>query len=309
MSLRNTCSTLVILGPTASGKTTLALELAHKFEGAVISADSRQIYSELNIGTAKPKEAWRDTPHPPNKADLVDGIPHYLLNVAAPDLRYTLAEWQREAYRLMTSLCARTIKPVIAGGTMLYIDSLIYNFSIPPVAPNETLRTELEALATTELYARLLAQDTAAQEFVEPHHRRRIIRALEVIQSTGQPFSSLRQSGPSPFEFILIGLFPGWVTLKANIRQRSEQMLNEGLLDETRRLQERYSTELALLKTINYQQAAEVAAGKKTPQQAQDDMVQASMRYAHRQMSWWKRNKKIQWFESPAEAAEKIGRT
>jgi len=281
---------LVILGPTASGKTVLGIELAKKNNGSIISADSRQVYAELNIGTAKPKEAWQNTVHAVDMPDQIDTIDHFLLNIRSPKEIYTASEWKSDAEKIIKSLITQNKQPILVGGTMLYIDSILYNFSMPQVAPNKILRGQLDLLSTTELQKRLQNTDSAAFDFIESHHRQRMIRALEVIESSGQKFSELRKKRPSPYEFEIIGIFPGWEKLEENIKNRSQEMLDNGLVEETNNLQKKYGSDLPLLKTINYAQALDA-----DPLPA---MVRATMRYAHRQISWWKRNKEIKWITS-----------
>lgn len=295
---------IIILGPTASGKTALGIELAKKSGGAVVSADSRQVYAGLNIGTAKPREAFRNTPHDAVQPDVIDGVPHYLLNVASltnsyplNPTPYTLAKWQQDAYVVIDKLVVENQQPILVGGTMLYADSIIFNYSIPAVSPNEKLREELAAQPSEKLYQQLLKKDPAAAKFIEPHHQQRIIRALEVIQATGQPFSATRQHSEPRYPLKIIGLKVAWDTLQKNIEQRARQMLTEGLIEETRKLQEKYYPTLPLLQTMNYKQAAAVLAGAMSEEAAIVEIMQVNMRYAHRQMSWWKRNKKITWFD------------
>ncbi len=290
-------SLLIILGPTASGKTALGIALARKLGCAVISADSRQVYAGLNIGTAKHREAYRTEAHAPDSADMVAGVSHYLLNVASPTDIYTLAQWQHEASAIIDQLHAQATPPLLVGGTMLYLDSIMFNFDLPTASPNEKRRQELETHGVDDLYARLVEQDPAAKTFVEPKNKRRIIRALEVIAATGKTFSSMRKQRPLPYPMKIIGLFPDWDALQKNIEERARQMIADGLIDETEHLQQRYSPALPLLQTMNYQQAAQVLAGTLTKDQAIEEMVRVNRRYAHRQMSWWKRNKNIQWFK------------
>lgn len=297
---------LLLLGPTASGKTALGIEIAQKTGGAVVSADSRQVYAGLNIGTAKPREAWRDNPHDILQPDVIDSVSHYLLNVVSPatpdtllPTPYSLAEWQPDAYAIIDHLFEQGQQPILVGGTMLYIDSIIFNYHIPTVPPNPELRRELTARPVNELYQRLLTHDPAAAEFIEAHHQQRIIRALEVIEATGQPFSATRQQSPARYPLTIIGLLPDWEVMRKNIERRAQQMLDDGLIEETRALQEQYSPALPLLQTINYKQAAVVIAGALTPEEAVTEMSKVTWRYARRQMSWWKNRKDIQWFDRP----------
>lgn len=282
---------LVIVGPTASGKTDFAIKLAKESGAVVISADSRQVYSGFNVGTAKPEEAWRNKPHDILETDSIDTVPHYLLNICAPDQPYTLAQWQAAVKKIMT-----TDQPmIIAGGTMLYVDSILFNYEIPEVEPNPVLRAGLEKLSVEELWQQLMPNDPVAKQFIEPHHKQRIIRALEVIEATGKPFSDLRQQRPSPYQFKVTGLFPGWDMLRARITQRAQAMLDVGLVEETKKLREKYGSDLPLLKTMNYVQAGKLLDGQLSKEAVLAEMVQINMHYAHRQMNWWKRNKEIEW--------------
>lgn len=285
----------VILGPTAAGKTSYGITLANERSGAVISADSRQIYAGMNIGTAKPPEAWLDTLHSMTRPDVIQGIDHYLFNVRTPNEPWTLSQWQAAAKDVITKVLGDNKVPIIVGGTMLYIDSILKNYSIPPVTPDQQLRNELEKKSPEELYTKLLEKDPDAQAFIEPHHKQRIIRALEVIQSTGTSFSSLRKEQPSPYDFQVIGIFPGWNALEKRVTSRAKEMFEIGLIKETQQLQETYGSDLPLLKTMNYAQAVKVLAGEYTFEQAIEETVRVNMRYTRRQMSWWKSRTEIRW--------------
>ncbi|MFH1353713.1 MAG: tRNA (adenosine(37)-N6)-dimethylallyltransferase MiaA [bacterium] len=277
---------IVILGPTASGKTDLGIKLAKERNGAVISADSRQLYKGMNIGTAKPEL----------NNSSADGVEHYGFDMREPDNLITLAEWQREAFAMIDDVIARNMTPLLVGGTMLYIDSVVDNYDIPAVGPNKQLRRKLEKKPADELYEELLRKDPAAKIFIEPGNKRRIIRALEVIEATGNPFSEQRKKREPRYDVEMVGLFPGWDKLRDRITKRARQMLEAGLIDETRRLQEKYGKDLSLLQTMNYKQAAAVLENKMTEQEAVEEMIKVNMRYARRQMSWWRRRKDIRWF-------------
>lgn len=272
----------VVLGPTASGKTAYAIELAKQLRGAVISADSRQVYAGMNIGTAKPKEAWSDKTHAIDVPDVIDSIPHYLLNIATINQPYTLSHWLRNAKKTISHIESSGKVPIIAGGTMLYIDALTDGYDIPAIEPNEEFRTQLEKKSTKELFTQLLAQDPAAADFIESHNTRRIIRALEVIYATGKPFSSLRTKNNSNTAWTKIGIFSNWDTIRENVTKRSEEMLTQGLETEKQTLATQFPGS-KLLQTVNYKE------------HSVEEMVQSNMRYAHRQMSWWRRRSDIGW--------------
>ena len=272
----------VILGPTASGKTAYAIALAKKTNGAIISADSRQVYAGMNIGTAKPKEAWKTTPHAKEIPDIIDGIPHYLINIASIDTPYTLSDWLADAKAALEHIIAQGQNPIIAGGTMLYIDALADGYSLPSTPPNTALRAQLEQLSPEELYTKLISQDPDAANFIEPHNSRRIIRALEVMHATGKKFSELRTKTSSDYAYEKIGIFASWETVEQRITKRSQEMLREGLEQEKKTLAEEHPNS-PLLQTVNYKE------------HSVEEMIRSNIRYAHRQMSWWKRSKYIGW--------------
>lgn len=273
----------VILGPTASGKTAYAISLARQINGAVISADSRQVYAGMNIGTAKPQEAWNNTPHAVDVPNTVEDVPHYLLNIVSINTPYTLSDWLRDAKQCIERIESNGQIPIITGGTMLYIDALVDGYSIPQIAPDEMFRTELEKLSPQELYKELLGKDPDASKFIEPHNSRRIIRALEVMHATGKKFSELRRKNTANNDFTIIGIFNDFEILRNRISQRAEIMIQEGLAQEISYLQHTYPY-AKLLQTMNYKEDCDI-----------EKMIQSNMRYAHRQMSWWKRRTDINW--------------
>ncbi len=292
----------VIMGPTASGKTDYAIQLAKEKGGAVVSADSRQVYAGMDIGTAKPSLAVNHKYQSPNMTavhdvltpDMVDGVEHYLFNIRTPDDQLTLAEWQAAAFKVIDNILEQGRTPLLAGGTMLYVDSIIYNYDLPRMAVDEELRRELEQKDTNELYQELAGLDKEATEFIERQNKRRIIRALEVIKGTGRPFSELRKKKPPRYEVRVTGLNPGWPKLDNRIEKRIRKMIDNGLADEVEGLQKKYGKDLVLLKTINYKQMAEYLAGDIGENEMLEKMVRVNKRYARRQMSWWRRNE-VQW--------------
>ena len=285
---------LVVLGPTGSGKTSLAIDLAKKHNGEIISADSQQVYAGMNIGTAKPTPAFSDITHSHMTADIVEGVSHYLFNIAKPDTPLSLSDWQSMAKEVLSDIVSRGKTPIIAGGTMLYIDSIVRNYTIPEVAPDPEYREGLEAQDTKTLYALLLEKDAPAQAFIEPHNKRRIIRALEVIKATGKPFSALRETKESPYEFELTGIFPGWEIMQERMQIRTEKMFADRLVEETQKLRDEFG-DISLLHTMNYAQALDILNQEKNTAEAILEAVRVQMRYAHKQMSWWKGREEINW--------------
>ncbi len=302
----------VIVGPTASGKTDLGIKLAKKIDGAAVSADSRQVYTGMDIGTAKPvikskvKSQKSKIVHDALIPDLVEGVDHYLFNIRKPNNQLTLAEWQAAANAVIDSLIKRGVTPLLVGGTMLYVDSIVFNYDIPRVKIDNNLRQDLEGRTVEELYKELKDIDPEVVEFMQPNNKRRIIRALEVIKTTGKKFSEQRKKRRPKYDFEMIGIFPSWETLKDRVSLRMKEVLKEGLIEETEKIREKYGGNLPLLMTMNYKQAAAVLDGKMTKDEAEEEMIRVNMRYAHRQMSWWRGRDEIRWYSSVSDVLSKL---
>jgi len=230
-------------------------------------------------------------------------IPQYLFNIRYPNQPLSLSEWQTAAWQAIDQIHKVGMPAVLAGGTMLYVDSIIKNYDLPPVTPNPALRAELETKEADQLYAELLQKDPAARNFIQPLNKRRIIRALEVMAATGRPFSEQRRQRPPRYDITAIGLFDSWEALEERITQRVAAMLKDGLIEETRRLIDRYSADLPLLATLNYREAAAVLRGEWPQEKAREEMIRANLKYARRQMSWWRGRQDITWY-SPADTAD-----
>src|SRR3990167_5278436 len=215
---------IVIVGPTASGKTALSLKLAKKFNGEIISADSRAIYKGLDIGSAKPSKKER--------AD----IPHHLIDIVPPNQTLTLAQYKKLATAHLWDIERRTKVPFLVGGTALYIYSVIDNWLIPEVPPNKKLRAELEKQPTEKLYGALIKKDPKAKDFIDSKNKRRIIRALEIIAATGKPFSQQRTKGEPLFDTLILGIKKSPEETKKAIAKRTKQMLKAGLIAEVKNL-------------------------------------------------------------------------
>jgi len=240
---------IVILGATATGKTELALDAAQAFGGEIVGADSRQIYREMDIGTAKPT---------PEERALV---PHHLIDLIPPDGDLSLANYQKLAYAAIDDIHARGKLPLLVGGTGQYITAVIEGWSPPEVPPNPALRAELEAFAAEfgweQLFARLLALDPDVQAFIDPRNVRRVIRALEVTQATGKPFSAQRQKHPPPYRIRQYGLTMERERLYERADRRVDAMIAAGFVDEVRRLLEQgYNRMLPSMSGLGYRELA-----------------------------------------------------
>lgn len=292
---------LVIVGPTASGKTALALALAERLRGEmgveVISADSRQIYRYMNIATAKP------TP------DERARVPHHLLDIVDPDESYSLAQYQADAVAAIASIWARGQLPLLVGGTGLYVRAVVDGLAIPQVAPDPALRAELEAGAAAHgsnaLHTRLAALDPVAAAHIDPANTRRLVRALEVCIVSGRPFSEQQGARPTPYRPLLLGLNMERPALYARADARVDAMLAAGLVDETRQLVERgYSWRLPSMSSLGYREIGAYLRGESSLAEAVERFKLATHAYIRRQLTWFRPDKRITWLDTSLPTGE-----
>ena len=293
---------VVLVGPTAVGKTEVSLQLAKKFSSEIVSADSRLFYRGMDIGTAKPS--------PEERAQ----VPHHLVDIADPDETLSLVEFQQRTRDAISSIVSRGRLPLLVGGTGQYIRAVTAGWKPPQATSNPTLRTALERLISERgkawLHRRLEMLDPAAASSIDLRNARRTIRALEVILTTGRRFSEQRRAEPSPFHFTTIGLRLPRSELYSRIDQRIDKMFESGLLDETRRLlQQGYAADLPAFSAIGYAQCLRVIRGEWDVEQAKADTRRATRVFARRQANWFKdSDPRIAWFDaSKPELAERIG--
>lgn len=286
---------IAIVGPTASGKSALALRLARERDGEIVSCDSMQVYQGLDIGSAKATMEERRE------------VPHHLLDVVRPDQAFSAAEYARLARAAVADVSARGRLPVVAGGSGLYLRALLQGLFAGP-ARAEPLRQRLAALAVrfgdARLHRLLSRHDPQAALRISPRDRVRIVRALEVYCLTGRPISAQQQQGVEPlrgFRTLVIGLGPDRARLRRAVEARTREMLVRGLVDEVRGLLARgYGRHLRPLQAIGYRQALAVEAGEMTPEQAERSIVVDTMRFAKRQMTWLRHQQPdVRWFEGP----------
>ncbi|MDD5382651.1 MAG: tRNA (adenosine(37)-N6)-dimethylallyltransferase MiaA [Candidatus Margulisbacteria bacterium] len=285
---------LILLGPTAAGKTKLAIELAKKLNGEIISADSMQVYRGMDVGTAKPTLEERQ------------GLPHHLIDVLDPDEPWTVSDFVEQANKLTKDIVFRGKVPLIVGGTGLYLWSLLEGFSFPIAPADKELRAKLEKEQLTALYSRLTAIDPAAAEKIHPNDKKRIIRALEVYELTGRPIShsqATRDPGLVTRDQLLIGLNLPREELYSRIDQRVDSMIEKGLIEEvTGLLAKGYSKELPSFQALGYKEAVEYLAGKWTKEQMIAELKKRTRHFARRQMTWFKRFNNVRWFEPPIDS-------
>lgn len=289
MYLANYCSSklITICGATATGKSSLALALAQRLETIIISADSRQVYREFDIGTAKPSLQERQE------------VPHYLIDICKPTETLTVADYQQQAQKLISSPPPLTPPALLVGGTGLYIRSIVRGMIIPRVAPNYDLRSQLQNLGQSQLYAILQQVDPVAAKKIHVNDPGRSLRALEVYYVTGKPISEQQGENPPTYPILQIGLdCPNTDDLKRRIEQRTAQMLEAGLIAEVELLCQKYGADLSLLNTLGYQEIKQYLAGDISLPQAKDLIVLHTRQFAKRQRTWFRAYPEIEWFDA-----------
>ena len=278
---------IVITGPTASGKTRMAVEVAQKLGSEIISADSMQIYRGMDIGTAKAT------------SDEMCGVRHHLIDIVRPDEAYTAADFQRDAFSLIDSLNAKGIVPVVTGGTGLYVNSLVYDLNFSGVKGDEAFRQKLTQLADDNgleiLYNMLKEKDPSYAAVISPVDKRRIIRRLEIIETTG-PEAYDFQKPREDIETAMIGLTMPRVMLYERINNRVDLMVKNGLVEEARMLYNEYG-ETGAMKAIGYKELCDYFQGNTTLEEAVATIKRNTRRYAKRQVTWFKRDSRLKWFD------------
>lgn len=277
---------ITIVGPTATGKSGLAIALAERLGAPILGADSRQIYRGLDIGTAKPTVQDQSQ------------IPHYLIDICEPTELFTLAQYQEQAQELIATLHRQGITPLLVGGTGLYIRAITQGLQIPGVAPQPALRSQLQGLGQSQSYQVLEQVDPRAAAKIHPHDQGRTLRALEVFYVTGRPLSAQQGERPPDYPILQIGLdCNDSQALTRRIAQRTAQMLAAGWLTEVKTLCEQYGPDLPLLNTLGYRQIKQHLAGKISLEEATTLTIRRTRQFAKRQRTWFRANPEIEWFE------------
>jgi tRNA dimethylallyltransferase len=288
------------VGPTAVGKTEVAIKLAERLNGEIVSADSRLFYRGMDIGTAKPSTQEQAR------------VPHHLVDVANPGKSWSLATFQQAALQAVADIQARGRLPLLVGGTGQYIWSVLQGWEVPPQKPDAALRAVLERLAEDigpqALHQKLAVLDPASAASIDARNLRRTIRALEVTLSTGKRFSEQRQRTVSPFSLLVIGLKRSRAELYQRVDQRIEDMISAGFLDEVRRLIEAgFSPDLPMLSAIGYREMVAVLRGEMTMDEAITQMKRLTRRYIRQQSNWFKESDpSIHWFDAGPLAVDHI---
>ena len=273
---------IAIAAPTASGKTAYAIELASKINGEIVSADSRIIYKGFNIACAKPTEEERH------------GIKHYMIDIVEPEVDYSVANYFDDATKAIEEILAKGNTPIIAGGTGLYFKVLLEGWNLPRVEPNEELRLELEKYQTEELLEQLKILDelTYLQMTKEPK-KRKIIRAIEVCKALNEPMSNYSNKKDSPYKTEWIGINMTREELYERVNKRVDIMVEQGIVEETKKLLEKHGRIKNLISTIGYSEIIQYFDKEITFEKAVELIKQHSRNYAKRQLTWFRKNENL----------------
>lgn len=290
---------LVVAGPTASGKTGLAVRLAKQFDGEVISADSMQIYQHMDIASAKPTQ------------EEMQGIPHHLIDFVSPFEPFSVADYVKLAREKISEIAGRGKLPIVAGGTGLYISSLVDNIEFTEQEPDPSVRNRLRKQAEEEgigaLYERLLDIDPEAAEKIHPNNTKRVVRALELYETTGLTLTEQNtrsRQTPPPFSAFMIALCPERERLYERIGLRVDIMAKEGLFSEAEKLKEMGLTrEMQSMQGIGYKEAFDYLSGLTTKEACLEEIKKATRHYAKRQLTWFRRDKRYHWVNPEEEGS------
>lgn len=281
---------LAIVGPTASGKTRFAIKLAKKFKGELISADSRQIFKGMDIGTGKDKS-----------------YPQHLIDIVTADKEFSVADFQKNALGIINKILQLKGLPILVGGTGLYIDAVLKGYIIPPLEKeSKKLRAKLDKLETVILLKMLKRKDPETFKKIDPHNKRRIIRALEVTMLQGRPFSNLQKKKKPHFEALVLAIDVPRKRLYQRIEERIDAMMKKGLVKEVKKLSKHYSPNLPSMSAIGYKEIGQYLKGKISLKQAIAEIKKNSKDFARRQLTWFKRDKNVKWVKNYKQAEKEV---
>lgn len=284
---------VVICGPTASGKTALSIELAKKINGEIVSADSMQIYDEMNIGTAKPDQ------------EEMQGIKHYLIGNIKPTKRYSVSEFKKDAISAIKEIISKEKMPIVVGGTGLYVNSLVYGIDYPEIQTNLEYRKELEKIVEEKglqyLFEKAIEIDKEAMKNISPNDKKRILRVLEIYKETGKTKTELERESRKngiPYDYKIFAINMPREILYDRINRRVDIMIEKGLIDEVSSLYEKYGESLLTsMQAIGYKEVVEFLKGNCTKEEMIEKIKMETRRYAKRQLTWFRKIENIQWLD------------
>lgn len=282
---------IVICGPTASGKTALSIELAKKIDGQIVSADSMQIYDEMDIGTAKPD------------LEEMQGIKHYLIGNVKPTERYSVSNYKKDAEKAIKEIISNNKRPIVVGGTGLYVNSLIYGIEYPQIQTDLEYRKELEEMCDTvgleQLYNKALEIDREAAEKISKNDKKRILRIIEIYHQTGKTKTQLEiesRKNEIPYNYDVYAINIERDILYERINKRVDMMIDKGLIDEVKRIYDKYGENLLTsIQAIGYKEVIEYFKGEYTKEEMIEKIKMETRRYAKRQLTWFKKIENVKW--------------
>ncbi len=294
---------IVIGGPTASGKTALSIELAKRINGEIVSADSMQIYKDMNIGTAKP-----------TKEEMGD-IKHYMIDFVSPETRYSVSEYKKDATKCIEEIIKKGKTPIVIGGTGLYIDSLIYGIEYQEIPIDIDYRNKLNQMADEgrlqELYDMACNIDEEAMKIISPNDKKRIIRVLEIYKQTGKTKTQQNiesRKNEVPYEYIAFAINMDRAKLYERINKRVDIMLENGLIEEVQALINKYDNIKTAMQSLGYKEVVQYFNKELTKEEMIDKIKMESRRYAKRQLTWFRKNKEIIWLDGLAPIEDNINK-
>lgn len=294
---------IVICGPTASGKTGLSVKVAQAMNGEIVSCDSMQIYKDMNIGTAKVTK------------EEMQGIPHYLIDFVSPDERYSVADFQKDAEKAIGEIVAKGKTPIVVGGTGLYVDTLVYHIQYPEIETDLEYRKQLEEMIQEQglevAYQKAEEIDPQAIEKISNNDQKRIMRILEIYHQTGKTKTQLeaesRREEP-PYEYLVYAIDMDREKLYDRINQRVDIMIEQGLIEEVKELLKKYKDFPTAMQGLGYKEVVAYLNGDMTKEEMIETLKQETRRYAKRQLTWFRKNREIQWIDGLVPAEENIQR-
>ena len=279
--MKKNSKVIAIASPTATGKSKLAVEFAHKINGEIVSADSRLVYKGFEIAVAKPT------------IEEQDGIKHYLIDVVEPEFDYSVANYVDDATEAIEEILQKGKTPIIVGGTGLYFRVLLEGYDIPRVAPNKNLREELNKLSLEDLITRLKKLDNKYFDDIQEPEKRKIIRAIEVCETIGTPLSELNKQKAPPYDVQWIGINMPRNEIYERINKRVDKMVELGIVEETKKLLKKHGRIPNFTETIGYREILPYLDGEYSLERAIELIKQHSRNYAKRQLTWFRRNKAL----------------
>lgn len=292
---------IVICGPTASGKTSLSIEVAKKIDGEIISCDSMQIYKEMNIGTAKPT------------VEEMQGIPHYMLDFVLPSERYSVADFKEAATDRIEDILKREKVPIIVGGTGLYVDALTKNITYPEIEIDLEYRKQLEELikenGLESLYEEAKKIDEKAMQTISKNDKKRIMRVLEIYHQTGKTKTQLESESrltPPPYEYIVFAINMEREKLYERINKRVDIMIDQGLIEEVEALIKKYEEFPTAMQGLGYKEVVSYLKKEITKKEMIEKLKMETRRYAKRQLTWFRKDENIKWIDGLAPLEQNI---